>query len=79
MSILEAMYYEKPVYVIHAPGPNDIVENGQNGFLFDSVSEMSEMIVKNKDEIKIGKEAHKRIMEHFLWDKAVETIKNQMQ
>ncbi len=75
MSILEAMYYEKPVYVMHAPGPNDIIEDGVNGFLFDSVSEMAENILQPKDEDQIGQAAHERIMEHFLWSKAVSVIK----
>ena len=78
MSILEAMYYEKPVFVMRAPGPNDIIEDEVNGFLFDSLEDMADKIIKAKDVVQIGKAAHKRIMEHFLWDRAVETIKNRM-
>ena len=78
MSILEAMYYEKPVFVIHAPGPNDIIEDGINGFLFDSVSAMADRILQHKDEERIGKAAHQRIMEHFLWSRAVNIIKQTM-
>ena len=79
MSILEAMYYEKTVYVIHAPGPNDIIEDGVNGFLFDSLSAMAEKILQPKDEEQIGKAAHQRIMEHFLWSKAVDIIIHEME
>ena len=75
MSILEAMYYEKLVYVMHAPGPNDIIEDGVNGFLFDSLSAMAEKILQPKDEIQIGQAAHQRIMEQFLWNRAVNVIK----
>ena len=79
MSILEAMYYEKPVYVMHAPGPNDIIEDDVSGFLFDSLSDMSDMIIKEKNDIQIGKAAHNRIMEHFMWSKAVDIIKQTME
>lgn len=74
MSILEAMYYENPVYVMHAPGPNDIIEDGVNGFLFDSIPAMADKILQPKDEDQIGKAAHQRIMEHFLWSRAVDVI-----
>ena len=76
MSILEAMYYEDTVYVMHAPGPNDVIEDGVSGFLFDSLEDMADMIIKEKNDVQIGKAAHKRIMEHFMWDKAVDVIKN---
>ncbi len=78
MSILEAMYYEKPVYVMHAPGPNDIIEDGVSGFLFDSLSAMADKILQPKDEFQIGKAAHQRIMEHFLWSRAVDIITQTM-
>lgn len=78
MSILEAMYYENTVYVMHAPGPDDIIENGVSGFLFYSLSEMANTIIQEKNDTKIGIAAHERIMEHFLWNKAVDIIENKM-
>ncbi len=75
MSILEAMYYEKTVYVMHAPGPNDIIEDGVSGFLFDSLPDMADKILQSKSETQIGKAAHQRIIEHFLWSGAVNVIK----
>lgn len=75
MSILEAMYYENTVYVMHAPGPNDIIEDGVSGFLFDSLSDMADRIIEEKNDLQIGKAAHQRIMEHFLWSRAIGIIK----
>ena len=67
MSILEAMYYELPAYVIHAPGPDDIIEDGINGYLFDTPQQMAEAILEGGDFPQIGRKAHERIMSHFLW------------
>lgn len=76
MSILEAMYYETVPYVLHAPGPDDIIEDGVNGFLFHTLDEMAAGIVREKDDEALGKAAHERIMKDFLWSKAVSIIED---
>ncbi|MBQ0041977.1 MAG: glycosyltransferase [Lachnospiraceae bacterium] len=40
MSILEAMYYECPVYALHAPGPDSILSSVSHEYLFSSAEEM---------------------------------------
>lgn len=76
MSILEAMYYETVPYVLHAPGPDDIIEDGVNGFLFHTPDDMAEGIAWKKDDVALGKAAHERIMKDFLWSKAVSIIED---
>lgn len=73
MSILEAMYYECPVFVVRAPGPNDIIENNVNGFLFASADEMAEKIVNIKCS-NIGYNAHEHVVNEFSWGKTVKLI-----
>lgn len=73
MAILEAMYYECKVVAWKAPGPQLIIENGISGYLVESKCEMIERI---KDNEKIGKEAHSRVVSAFNWGITSEIIKN---
>lgn len=66
MSLLEAMYYELPVFAVHAPGPDDIIINGKTGFLYKDSSEMSEMITLSGDN-NVGIAAHQSVVERFTW------------
>lgn len=75
MSILEAMYYETPVFVVNAPGPNDIIKNKQTGFLYLSSNEMSINIIK-ENIINIGKQAHDSIVNDFSWDAVAKTVES---
>ena len=61
---------------MHTLGPNDIIEYGVNGSLFDSFIDMADIIIAEKNDIQSGKKAHKRIMEYFTWNNAVDVIKN---
>lgn len=78
MAILEAMYYECPVIARRAPGPEYIITDGVDGYLCDD----SEMIVNkvkallNDEEFctQVGKKAHERIQEHFLWKSTAHII-----
>ena len=76
MAILEAMYYETAVYVIHAPGPNDIIENNVSGYLVHSPQEMADVILRDKDIDSVRKRAHMRIMDNFLWARSVDIIEH---
>lgn len=72
MSILEASYQECPVVARHAPGPDTIVENGETGFLCDTVDEMCEKIFEIDSAMGIrGKE---RVEKKFSWQAASEVF-----
>jgi 1,2-diacylglycerol 3-alpha-glucosyltransferase len=73
MSLLEAMYYETPVYVIHAPGPNDIIVNNVTGYLFASPEKMADAIVKEQFD-RVKEPSHSRVVNEFSWKTAVEAI-----
>ena len=73
MSILEAMYYELPVFVIHAPGPDDLILDGETGYLFDSPSEMAEAVL-NSHAGEMGKKEKERVVGHFSWKIMADTI-----
>jgi len=70
MSILEAMYQECPVVAIHAPGPDEIINDTITGYLCNTVAEMSEKIV-SVDKL-MGIAGKERILKEFSWDKSVE-------
>ena len=75
MSILEAMYYGLPVYVMHAPGPDDIIVDGESGFLFSSPEEMAAAIADHPAG-NIGEQAHRRVVERFCWADTVRLIES---
>ncbi len=71
MTILEAMYYGLPVVAHTAPGPNDIITDGVNGYLCDSdeIGEWVELINKalcSRDEL--GRASRKEIEDNYMWD-----------
>lgn len=67
MSILEAMYQDCTVIAVNAPGPREIIKNGDNGFLVSSKDEMERLISTHQ---KIGmSKAHDSILNEFTWDK----------
>ena len=79
MSLLEAMYYENVPYAIHAPGPDDIIDEGVCGFLFDSIERMAEALGGDVTDYINGngshdrtqemkKKAHDRIINSFTWE-----------
>lgn len=73
MSILEAMYYEVPVFVIHAPGPDEIITDRTTGYLFSSPQEIPPAVVSHR-EPAIGYNAHRRVVSVFSWDNMVRTV-----
>ena len=73
MSILEAMYQECIVVARSAPGPEEIIEEGVSGYLCSTDEEMKNVILAEKKD-DMGKEAKKRILMHFTWEKSAEKI-----
>lgn len=73
MSIMEAMYYELPVYSLNAPGPNEIIEDKESGYLFNDIEDMKNNIVYDCNKM-IGINAHKRIEDKFNWKNFVNYI-----
>lgn len=73
MAILEAMYYECFVAALEAPGPELIIENGKTGFLCADEKSLIQQVL-NSDKAEIGQQAHKSIVERFLWEKSAEEM-----
>lgn len=53
-SILEAMMYHCPVYARKNEGNLSIVEDGYNGYIFNSTNELKKSLLKSTDVIKIN-------------------------
>lgn len=70
MVLLEAMYYECNVAAVNAPGPAEILIDGENGYLVNSDEELMERIKGEKDEL-LGKRAHERVVSEFTWKQTV--------
>ncbi|EOR28256.1 group 1 glycosyl transferase [Clostridium sartagoforme AAU1] len=70
MAILEAMYHECKVFAKTAPGPNQIIDNFNNGFLIDNydIKSWSNLIENNIENDKIGQNANKAITNYFNWE-----------
>lgn len=80
MTILEAMYYGMPVVAHSAPGPNVIIEDGKSGFLVDYNDDPEKWAAKVQEAIakreELSAEAHKRIVDNFVWDKIADQFLN---
>ena len=71
-SCLEAMSMERPILVSNVPGCKQLVENNQNGFIFESITKNSicKVLKKfinldNKTRIEMGKYSRKIIIEKY--------------
>ena len=64
MAMLEAMYYGCKVIAWNAPGPDLVIENGISGWI---VSSNQQIIEKIKDSSMVGKAAHNRVSNRFMW------------
>ena len=75
-SVLEAMACGLPVIASNVPGNNDIVFDGENGFLFDlddpmKIKDSLNMIIENTNmRSALGKNSRKRVTENFSWSKS---------
>lgn len=63
MAILEAMYHNVSIVARHAPGPDCIIEDGESGFLCNSVQEMADTIQRGTKVTG----ARKRLFDKFTW------------
>ena len=76
-SLIEAMAREKIVIGSDSLAIRDLIENGENGFLFefndpkDLAKKIDEALQQKNSEIK--KQARKSV-EHFSWDKIIKKI-----
>ena len=77
MAILESMFYETKTIAWHAPGPDLIIENEVSGFLVSNEKELYCAIENNCDCIK--KNAHKRIVDSFTWEKIAKDVNKVIQ
>lgn len=69
MSLLEAMYLKKYCIVSDIPGNNDVIKNGENGFIGNKKNDFVRIIKKvSSDPINYKKEineAYKQILDHY--------------
>lgn len=79
MAILEAMQYKCLVMAFSAPGPDYIIEDGENGFIRNSVQEMADLIETERDYQGIMDEAKKRVEEKFTWRYTAKLIYDYLQ
>lgn len=70
MSILEAMYQGCTVIAFHAPGPDEIITDNIDGFLVNTIDEMRNIILADRNIVK--EIVMKKVLEHFIWDKTVD-------
>ena len=73
--ILESMACGLPVIASDIPGNNEVVRNGNTGFLFDlnnsaGFQTLLNVVVKEREKrLRIGKNARKLMVEKFSWKK----------
>lgn len=80
MSLLEAMYAGCVPVARHAPGPDQIIEDGVSGLLLDGDAEVFAAGVQAAAcNAAMGKAARRRIREHFLWDNSARTVLTMLQ
>lgn len=74
MVLLEAMYFGVPTISSKSAGAETLIINNESGFLIDGFNEndwykkIIDVIDDKEKCIKIGKKAHNRIIENFMWD-----------
>ncbi len=77
MVLIEAMAARTPCIASDIPGPNRIIEDGTNGYLFPkgdicALTTRIESLLKNEDIMKeMGIAAHKMVKAKYNWDRIV--------
>ena len=80
MSLLEAMYAGCVPVARHAPGPDQIIEDGVSGLLLDGDAAVFAAGVQAAAcNAAMGEAARRRIREHFLWDNSARTVLTMLQ
>lgn len=75
MSILEAMYYECPVVAMHALGPDDMIVDGECGYLCDSKQVLIDRIESAiLDSGQLTKKGKIRVKEHYMWEHSAKIL-----
>jgi 1,2-diacylglycerol 3-alpha-glucosyltransferase len=77
MSILEAMYYECPVVAFAAPGPEMIISDKIDGYLFNDVEGIENLVEKAISNGRLSK-AKETIETRFMWTKTAEIMLQQV-
>lgn len=70
MSIIEGMYYGLSVVAHTAPGPNDVIKSGDNGYLINSydIDEWTQILEEAiTNRVKISEKAICSIEEKYIW------------
>lgn len=74
MVLLEAMYFSLPVLTTLNGGSDMLIEDGINGFVFDTFEEnrwcdrLCSILENGRLKEQIGKQAHKKICSQYTWD-----------
>lgn len=74
MVLLEAMYFGMPVVSSNNAGADTLINNEKNGCIIDTfdqekwVAKIMQLLNNEKIRDHIGNEAHKTIMNNFMWD-----------
>lgn len=77
---LEAMACGKPVIACRGEGIEDVIEDGETGFLVnprdvDSLAEVLEFLLNNPQKARdVGEKARKHVMENYTWEKVASKI-----
>jgi hypothetical protein len=77
---LEAMACGKPVIACQGEGIEDVIEDGETGFLVrpqdvDSLAEVLEFLLNNPQKARdVGEKAKKHVMENYTWEKVASKI-----
>lgn len=78
--VIEAMASGKPVIVSNKTGVSEVINDGENGFIFEcrdvqQMAEKVELLIKNENlRKKIGENASHYVKENFSWDKYVDEM-----
>lgn len=66
LAVLEAMALRKPIVATNIIGNKDIVHNGKNGFLFDTIDELDDIFTNiQQNHLEMGKNSYLSCKENF--------------
>lgn len=76
MVVLESMACETPVVASKSGGPEEIIEHGEDGFLFDGDGEMVRYVnglLEDEDRRRgMGQRSREKVVQNFSWEGAAE-------
>lgn len=83
ITLLEAMSFGKPCLVSNIPPHQDVIQDGQNGFLHDAADfdhlrdRLKQIMSANpKEFLHVGKSARETVAEQYDWEKIVDKIEH---